>query len=298
MATRSTLETETQKLLDDQDADRFLAADIDGYLDEGQLEFNRRARIWKTTYLIVSAADQETYRLQPSGSVVQIYVTAAGASHSAANTVSFTAAPSGGTDAAGTIVVTAGGALSGVMLTNFGQRYVTAPSVTFSAGTGTANAVLNGSYGSGPPPVGPIERMFTGTEESPGVRLRRTTDDKLDILTTTTTTDWTAASAGTPTRFIQSGRDYSLVRLYVTPNGAATYNAYAAGHPPSLANASQEPVIPAQYHYILPYYAAFRCLKRMTDVKNDQAAADYKRFFDEVVEQAAREAQERMERVS
>jgi phage tail sheath protein FI len=75
--------------------------------------------------------------------VSAVNVTNGGSGYTTA-TVTFSAAPAGGTTATGTAVIT-GGAITGITITNPGAGYVSAPSVTISGdGTGaTATAVVS-----------------------------------------------------------------------------------------------------------------------------------------------------------
>lgn len=80
------------------------------------------------------------------GSVASVTITAAGTYTGATPTVTFGAAPAGGTTATGIAILNgAGTAVIGVLITNAGAGYVTAPSVTFSAGGATGTAVLGGA---------------------------------------------------------------------------------------------------------------------------------------------------------
>lgn len=78
--------------------------------------------------------------------VESVTVTAGGTGYTGTPTVTFGAAPAGGTTATGT-VVTAGGVITGVIITNSGSGYVTAPSVTFTgAGTGATGTSVLGDF--------------------------------------------------------------------------------------------------------------------------------------------------------
>lgn len=61
MASLSTMQTETQRLLDDSNADRWSTTVLQDYLNEAQLEFNRLTRLYKTTYSAASASGTGTY---------------------------------------------------------------------------------------------------------------------------------------------------------------------------------------------------------------------------------------------
>lgn len=83
-----------------------------------------------------------------SGSgVANVTITAGGTYTGTTPTVTFGAAPAGGTTATGVAVLNgAGTAVIGVLITNPGAGYLTAPTVTFGAGgaTGTANLAAGG----------------------------------------------------------------------------------------------------------------------------------------------------------
>ena len=80
--------------------------------------------------------------------VASVDVTSGGSGYTSAPTVTFGAAPSGGTTAAGTAVVRIG--VASVTVTNGGSGYPAAPTVTFSApasgttATGTAKLAESG----------------------------------------------------------------------------------------------------------------------------------------------------------
>mgnify|MGYP003634253410 CR=1 FL=1 len=74
--------------------------------------------------------------------VESVTVSAGGTGYSGTPSVSFAAPPAGGTTATGTVVVNAG-VITGVVITNPGSGYVTAPAVTFTgAGTGAAGTAV------------------------------------------------------------------------------------------------------------------------------------------------------------
>lgn len=79
-----------------------------------------------------------------TGSAVQsVTITAAGTYTGTPPTVSFAAAPAGGTTATGIALLNvAGTAVIGVLITNPGAGYITAPAVTFGSGGATGTAVL------------------------------------------------------------------------------------------------------------------------------------------------------------
>ena len=80
--------------------------------------------------------------------VASVTITDGGSGYTSAPTVTFGAAPSGGTTAAGTAVVPSG--VTSVTVTNGGSGYTSAPTVTFSApasgtrATGTAKLAETG----------------------------------------------------------------------------------------------------------------------------------------------------------
>jgi hypothetical protein len=77
-------------------------------------------------------------------SVVGATITAGGTYTGTTPTVTFAAAPAGGTTATGVAVLNgAGTAVIGVLITNPGAGYLTAPAITFSAGGATATSVLS-----------------------------------------------------------------------------------------------------------------------------------------------------------
>lgn len=65
------------------------------------------------------------------GAVTGVTITSSPTGYTAVPTITFTAAPSGGTTATGTAIVT-GGVVTGVTITNAGAGYTTAPTLTFS----------------------------------------------------------------------------------------------------------------------------------------------------------------------
>lgn len=78
--------------------------------------------------------------------VESVTIGAGGTGYTGTPTVTFGAAPVGGTTATGTVTVS-GGVITGVVITNAGSGYITAPTVTFAGvGTGaTGTAVLGDS---------------------------------------------------------------------------------------------------------------------------------------------------------
>ena len=85
------------------------------------------------------------------GSGVQsVTITAAGTYTGTTPSVTFAAAPAGGTTATGIAILNgAGTAVIGVLITNPGAGYLTAPAVTFGAGGANGTAVLNASGAAG-----------------------------------------------------------------------------------------------------------------------------------------------------
>lgn len=78
--------------------------------------------------------------------VASVTISNGGTGYTGTPTVTFSAAPAGGTTATGTVTVV-GGVITGVVITNPGSGYVTAPTVTFSgAGTGAAGTAVLGEY--------------------------------------------------------------------------------------------------------------------------------------------------------
>lgn len=75
-----------------------------------------------------------------SGAVTAVTVTSSPTGYTGVPTVTFAAAPSGGTTAKGTAIVT-GGVVTGVSITTAGLGYTTAPSVTFSTASVGGNSV-------------------------------------------------------------------------------------------------------------------------------------------------------------
>ncbi len=66
-----------------------------------------------------------------SGAVTAVAITASPSGYTSAPTITFTAAPSGGTTATGTAILT-GGVVTGVTITNPGAGYTAVPTLTFS----------------------------------------------------------------------------------------------------------------------------------------------------------------------
>lgn len=78
-----------------------------------------------------------------NGTVLSVAISSGG-SYGSPPSVSFTAAPGGGTTATGTAVLT-GSAVSSITITNPGAGYATTPSVTFGSGSASATAYLAGT---------------------------------------------------------------------------------------------------------------------------------------------------------
>jgi hypothetical protein len=77
-------------------------------------------------------------------SVIGATITAAGTYTGTTPSVTFAAAPAGGTTATGVAVLNgAGTAVIGIVITNPGAGYLTAPAITFGAGGATATALLS-----------------------------------------------------------------------------------------------------------------------------------------------------------
>lgn len=92
------------------------------------------------------------YAAGAGGSGVQSVTITAGGTYTspAVPTVTFGAAPAGGTTATGVAIMGTGGTtVAGVLITNPGSGYLTAPSVTFGSGGATGTAVLNPSGAAG-----------------------------------------------------------------------------------------------------------------------------------------------------
>lgn len=73
---------------------------------------------------------------QAAGSLFSADITNEGSGYTAVPAVSFSAAPTGGTNATGTAILT-GGAVTGITITQPGAGYTSAPTVTIAAGAGT-----------------------------------------------------------------------------------------------------------------------------------------------------------------
>ena len=76
-----------------------------------------------------------------SGSVDFVLVSNGGTGYSTSSPVTFSAPPTGGTTATGTVLVS-GSAITGVAITNPGSGYTSPPTVTFGPGGATAIAVM------------------------------------------------------------------------------------------------------------------------------------------------------------
>jgi len=74
-----------------------------------------------------------TATVQNTDKVTGIVIKTFGAGYTSAPTVTFTAAPSGGTTATGTAIVS-GGQVTGITITNPGSGYINAPTIAFSGG--------------------------------------------------------------------------------------------------------------------------------------------------------------------
>lgn len=61
MATLANLRTDVATLLDDSANDRWSTTDIDSYLNEGQVEFNRLTGVYKASFTITTANGTATY---------------------------------------------------------------------------------------------------------------------------------------------------------------------------------------------------------------------------------------------
>lgn len=75
-----------------------------------------------------------------SGSVTTVAITSSPTGYTGVPTVTFSAAPAGGTRATGTAIVT-GGVVTGVTITNPGSGYTSAPTVTFSTSGVGGNSI-------------------------------------------------------------------------------------------------------------------------------------------------------------
>jgi len=92
--------------------------------------------------LKVAFADSSNF---DTNSVASATITAGGSGYTSAPTVTFAAAPAGGTTATGTATIS-GDAVSAITITNAGEGYTSAPAITFSGGGGSgaaATAVLS-----------------------------------------------------------------------------------------------------------------------------------------------------------
>lgn len=77
-------------------------------------------------------------------SVIGTTITAAGTYTGTTPSVTFAAAPAGGTTATGVAVLNgAGTAVIGILITNPGSGYLVAPAITFGAGGATATSILS-----------------------------------------------------------------------------------------------------------------------------------------------------------
>lgn len=128
-------------------------AGIDNILSTGTLSVS--GNYWVLAQPTGSGS-RKTWKLlwfgSPSGSgsgVSGVTITAAGTYTGTPPTVTFGAAPTGGTTATGVAQLNvAGTAVVGVLITNAGSGYASAPTVTFSTGGATGTAVL-GAAGTG-----------------------------------------------------------------------------------------------------------------------------------------------------
>lgn len=101
-------------------------------------EFNVTAVLGRRAFeFVVPTPANKTGKIEHGGFVNKVFVTNAGAGYDSLNppTVTFSAAPVGGTTASGTVVIE-NGKIIGVTITNPGFGYLTAPSVTISGSVG------------------------------------------------------------------------------------------------------------------------------------------------------------------
>jgi hypothetical protein len=108
------------------------------------------------TYLFIQGKDH-SYTLDPSVSglglsevsntkVASTTITTAGANYSNGVTVTFSAAPSGGTTATGTTQIT-NGSFTGITITNPGKGYLTAPTITITPATAVTSLPVTNTSG-------------------------------------------------------------------------------------------------------------------------------------------------------
>ena len=100
-----------------------------------------------------------------SGFVGYTTVNNSGSGYTAAPTVTFSPAPTGGTTATGTATISSTGVVLGILITNPGSGYTAAPTITFSASpagtTATATATV---YTVGIPPAGGTISLIDGDD--------------------------------------------------------------------------------------------------------------------------------------
>jgi len=138
----TTLQTylnQVQRLLHDSSASSFSQASVIDYINEAREDVALDMHCVRNLYTNVSLIQgQEIYNL--NGAVVGATITN-GDTYVTPPTVTFTAAPAGGTTATGVAVLT-GTAVTSINMTTWGQGYVTAPTITFSSGAAAATPVF------------------------------------------------------------------------------------------------------------------------------------------------------------
>ena len=108
--------------------------------------------------------------------VGSVSISAGGSGYDSTGTVTFSAAPSGGRTATGTLIVSSG-AVVGVAITDPGAGYTAAPTLTFSTGGATGTAVLG-------PRVRIVDARFTSAASASGLATVRL-GGSLEITTAT-----------------------------------------------------------------------------------------------------------------
>ena len=137
-------------------------------------------------------------------------------------------------------------------------------------------------------PMGKIIRIETTT----GDLLIETTKQEIDNTYSGSQSNWQQEQG--PLRcWYPETDDYGRFGLYPKPASAQDLVIWFPGKANPMVDNSDSPwagsgiITLQQYHYVLPWYAAFKLLKRYGDANDESKATDCKNTFDGYVKQAA-----------
>ena len=132
-------------------------------------------------------------------------------------------------------------------------------------------------------PLGQVLRV----EDADGLPLEETSKDELDNLRP----GWRQES-GPPTHWYPATGDYGAIGLFPSPDAAEQLTVFIPTKATAMADATDTPWVEKgvptlqQYHYALPFYAAYKCLIRRGPRQDTEAAKERKAMFDAIVTQA------------